>query len=76
MTESAHSGPDFKERIRQFTQPLVDSVDSKLREQIDKRVDERVDERIDAALSARLIVMERAIADLDRRLSDVEERIS
>jgi len=62
---------DLKSRLKQFAQPLVDSLDSRLREQVDSRVDERVD----SALSARLAVIERAIADLDRAVRALEERI-
>ncbi|HUV57900.1 MAG TPA: hypothetical protein VMV96_03755 [Acidimicrobiales bacterium] len=62
---------DLKSRLKQFAQPLVDSLDTRLREQVDSRVDERVD----AALSARLAVIERAIADLDRAVRALEERI-
>ena len=71
---------DLRSRVKQFTQPLVDSLDSRLRDQVDRRVDVRVDEqmdhKIDAALSARLAVVERAIADLDRALRELEGRIA
>ena len=62
---------DLRARLKQFTQPLVDSIDSRLRDQIDHRVDERVD----ASLAARLSVIERAIADLDRELRELKERL-
>ncbi len=62
---------DLKSRLKQFAQPLVDSLDTRLREQVDARVDQRVD----TALSARLAVIERAIADLDRAVRALEERI-
>jgi hypothetical protein len=65
--------------VKQFTQPIVDSLDSRLREQVDKRVDQRVDEqmdeKIDAVLKDRLSVVERAIADLDRALRELEDRL-
>ena len=67
---------DLRNRLKHLTQPLVDSVDSRLREQIDRRVDERVDDRVNAlvdeALAARLSVIERAIADLDRALKELQ----
>src|SRR5450631_3804515 len=67
---------DLRSRLKHLTQPLVDSLDSRLREQIDRRVDERVDDRVqalvDEALTARLSVIERAIADLDRGLKELE----
>ena len=69
---------DLRSRLKHLTQPLVDSLDSKLREQVDRRVDERVDDRVeeivDEVLSARLAVIERAIADLDRTLREMQER--
>jgi hypothetical protein len=62
---------DLRDRFKQFAQPFVDSLDGKLRDQVDKRVDSRVD----ATLSARLSVIERAIADLDRSLKELQERL-
>ena len=43
---------------------------SRLRDQVDLRVDQRVD----STLSARLSVIERAIADLDRSIKELQER--
>ena len=67
---------DLRNRLKHLTQPLVDSLDSRLREQIDRRVDERVDDRVqtlvDQARAARLYVIERAIADIDRALKDLQ----
>lgn len=63
--------PDLLARLRHLAQPLVDSLDSRLRDQIDHRVDERVD----ATLASRLSVIERAIADLDRGLKELEARL-
>ncbi|MGH9019434.1 MAG: hypothetical protein ACRDV0_00215 [Acidimicrobiales bacterium] len=71
---SATPGPDIKERLRQLTQPLVDSLDARVKKQIDARVDETLDQRIDAAVAARLAVLERAIADLDRAVRDLQSR--
>jgi hypothetical protein len=62
---------EVRERLRQFAQPFVDSLDGRLKEQVDRRVDRRVDE----TLAARLSVIERAIADLDRSLKELEERL-
>jgi hypothetical protein len=62
---------DLKSRLKQFAQPIVDSLDSRLRDQIDSRVDQRVD----STLSARLAVIERAIADLDRSVRELQERL-
>jgi chaperonin cofactor prefoldin len=70
-TDDADKTQDLRARLKQFAQPLVDSIDSRLRDQIDTRVDERVE----ASLSARLSVIERAIADLDRELRELKERL-
>ena|SRR5579863_3682502 len=67
---------DLRNRLKHLTQPFVDSLDTRLRDQIDRRVDDRVDDRVqtlvDEALSARLAVIERAIADLDRALKELQ----
>jgi hypothetical protein len=62
---------DLRDRLKQFAQPFVDSLDGRLRDQVDKRVDSRVD----ATLSARLSVIERAIADLDRSIKELQDRL-
>ena len=69
-TEEKEPTPDFREWVKQFTQPLVDSVDSRLR----KQIDDRVDQHIEATLATRLSVLERAVADLDRALKELQER--
>jgi hypothetical protein len=66
-----NKAPDLKARIKQITQPIVDSLDSRLSAQVDKRVDQRVDD----TLKDRLSVIERAIADLDRTVHDLEGRL-
>jgi hypothetical protein len=77
-----HSDPfgekiqDLRGRLKNLTQPLVDSLDSRLRDQVDRRVDDKIDGRVEQlveeALSARLSVIERAIADIDRALKDLQ----
>ncbi|MGC2176088.1 MAG: hypothetical protein WA614_11560 [Acidimicrobiales bacterium] len=67
-----NKAPDLKARIKQITQPIVDSLDSRLSAQVDKRVDQRVDD----TLKDRLSVIERAIADLDRTVHDLEGRLA
>jgi hypothetical protein len=62
---------DLKSRLKQITQPIVDSLDARLTAQVDKRVVQRVDE----VLKDRLAVIERAIADLDRALHDLQDRL-
>ena len=42
-----------------------------MKKQIDSHVDEVLDARIDAAIAARLAVLERAIADLDRAVKEL-----
>lgn len=68
---SGDKSQDLRSRLKQFAQPLVDSIDTRLRDQVDHRVDERVD----ASLAARLSVIERAIADLDRELRELKDRL-
>jgi len=67
---------DLRNRLKHLTQPFVESLDSRLRDQIDRRVDDRVDDRVqtlvDEALAARLSVIERAIADIDRALKELQ----
>ncbi len=67
---------DLRNRLKSLTQPFVDSLDTRLRDQIDRRVDSRVDDRVqtlvDEALAARLSVIERAIADIDRALRELQ----
>jgi hypothetical protein len=67
-----NKAPDLKARIKQITQPIVDSLDTRLSAQVDKRVDQRVDE----TMKDRLSVMERAIADLDRTVHELEGRLA
>ena len=71
-TNSDETNQDLLARIKHLAQPLVDSLDSRLRDQIDRRVDERVD----TTLASRLSVIERAIADLDRAIKELQERRS
>lgn len=71
--EATHeTNQDLLARIKHLAQPLVDSLDARLRDQIDRRVDERVNE----SLSSRLSVIERAIADLDRAIKELESRLA
>jgi len=62
---------DLLQRLKTYTQPLVDSVDSKLRSQVDGRVDQKVEE----ILKDRLAVLERAVADLARSVKAIEDRL-
>ena len=69
---NSEKSQDLRSRLKQFTQPLVDSLDTKLRDQVDRRVDDRVD----TLRAARLAVVERAIADLDREVRELKERLA
>ncbi len=69
-TSSNESNPDLLARLKHLAQPLVDSLDSRLRDQVDRRVDDRVNE----SLASRLSVIERAIADLDRAIKELQQR--
>jgi hypothetical protein len=71
-TDAKEPTPDFKDWVKQFTQPLVDSVDSRVR----KQIDDRVDQHIEKTLATRLSVLERAVADLDRALKELQERLA
>jgi hypothetical protein len=62
---------DILARLKQMADPLVANLDSRLSGQVDKRVDKRVEE----SLKDRLTVIERAIADLDRAVHDLNERL-
>jgi len=70
-TSSSETPQELLARLKHLAQPLVDSLDSRLRDQVDRRVDDRVDH----TLSARLSVIERAIADLGRSLDELRQRL-
>ena len=65
---------DLRDILRNLAQPVIESWDARLRTQVDARVDESVDEKIDAAIQDRLAVLERAVADLDRRVKELRDR--
>ena len=69
---SSEWASDIQRRLKQITQPLVDSLDSRLR----KQVDDRVDARVDANILDRIAIMERAIGDLDRAMKELESRLA
>lgn len=72
MSDSSSSdSSDLRHRLKAFAQPVLDSLDGRLRDQVDSRVDKRVEE----SLTARLSVMERAIADLDREVKELQQRL-
>ena len=70
-----HEAFDLRGMVRQFTAPMIESLDARLREQVEAHVDELLDAKVEAALSARLATIERAIADLSKSLSAVEQQL-
>jgi hypothetical protein len=74
-SSSDRGGGELRDLLRQFAAPVIESLDARLRTQVDSRVDERVDERVDSALSDRLAVIERAVADLDRAVRELKARL-
>jgi len=62
---------DILARLKQMADPLVASLDSRLSGQVDKRVDKRVEESLKDCLT----VIEHAIADLDRAVRELNERL-
>ena len=72
-SESSNPKPeDILARLTQMAEPIVTSIDKRLSGQVDKRVDKRVEE----SLKDRLSVIERAIADLDRAIKELQEHVA
>jgi hypothetical protein len=69
-------GFDFRGIMRQLTAPMLESLDSRLREQIEAHVDELLDTKLEDALQHRLATVDRAIADLSRTLEALERRVA
>jgi hypothetical protein len=67
---------DLRGIVRQFTAPMIESLDARLREQVEAHADAMLDEKVDAAVSDRLATIERAIADLSRSLAALEQRLA
>lgn len=65
------SGNELRDLWRHFTRPIVDTVDSRLRAEVDKHVTERVDQ----ILADRLAVFERALSDLDRSVTELKSKL-
>jgi hypothetical protein len=75
-SRSRGSNFDLKSVLRQLTTPMVESLDARLRDQVEAHVDELLVEKVDAAVRDRLSILDRAIADLSRSLEELERRIS
>ena len=66
---------DLKGIVRQFATPMLESLDSRLREQVEAHVDELLTAKLDAALTDRLQTIDRAIAHLSRSVDELEGRV-
>jgi hypothetical protein len=74
--DASQSGTfDLKALLRQLTTPMVESLDARLRDQVEAHVDELLAQKVDAAIRDRLSTLDRAIADLSRSLEALERRI-
>ena len=67
-------GFDLKGIVRQLTAPMIESLDTRLRDQIEAHVDELLTEKLEAALADRFSTVDRAIADLSRSLDALDRR--
>ena len=75
--EGARSGNfDLKGLLRQLTTPMVESLDTRLRDQVEAHVDELLGPKVDAAIRDRLSTLDRAVADLSRSLEELERRLA
>src|ERR1700693_1489815 len=54
-----HEAFDLRGMVRQFTAPMIESLDARLREQVEAHVDELLNAKVEAAVSARLATIER-----------------
>ena len=66
---------DLRSVLKQFTAPMLESLDSRLREQVEVHTDELLTTKVDAAVADRLATVDRAIADLSRRLEALERTV-
>ncbi len=74
-SKATDDGFDLKGIVRQLTAPMIESLDTRLRDQIEAHVDELLTEKLDAALADRLSTVDRAIADLSRSIDALERRL-
>ena len=68
-------GFDLRGIVKQFTAPMIESLDARLREQVEAHADALLDQKVDAAVADRLATIERAIADLSRSIAALERRL-
>jgi len=69
---SKSKSSDLRDVLKQLAAPVLESLDGRLRDQVDARVDERIDDQI----TNRLVSLERAVADLDAELKKLRERVA
>lgn len=74
-TKGPADGLDLKGIVRQLTAPMIESLDTRLRDQIEAHVDELLTEKLDAALADRFLTVDRAIADLSRSIASLEREL-
>jgi hypothetical protein len=67
---------DLRGLFRQLTTPMVESLDTRLRDQVEAHVDELLGPKVDEAVRDRLSTLDRAIADLSRSLEQLESRLA
>lgn len=66
---------DLRAALKQLTSPMLESLDARLREQVEAHADELLQGKVDAAVADRLSTVDRAIADLSRALQRLERRV-
>ena len=66
---------DLRAVLKQLTTPMLESLDARLREQVEAHTDELLQGKVDAAVADRLSTVDRAIADLSRAVEALERRI-
>jgi hypothetical protein len=66
--------PDLKTRLKAMAQPWIETADAKFQEQVERHITTTVEASVKAMMDDRLAVLERAIADLERRLRELEEK--
>jgi hypothetical protein len=67
---------DLRAALKQLTAPMLESLDARLREQVEAHSDELLSGKVEAAVADRLSTVDRAIADLSRALEALEQRIA
>lgn len=75
--DETSKGASFELRalLRQLTAPVVEQLDSRLREQVEAHLDSLLTEKVEAEVRDRLSVVDRALADLSRTVADLERRM-